>query len=98
MTRQSDNNRQPTLTVVDSRGALLAVLGYVVRVAYENGTEYGQYGDPFHNGMVMGYYDILTNIRIAAERYGVSLDQIGMESMDPEKELFEPMRQAADRS
>ncbi len=87
----------PVLTVVDSRKALLAVLSHVVRVARENGAEYAQYGDLFHQGIVMGYVDVLSNVQVAAERYGVSPEQIGLADLDLEKELIEPVKRAAAR-
>ena len=90
-----DGGGKATLTVVGSRGALLAALRRAVCVALKNGAEYAQYGDLFHQGMVMGYYDILINIQDAAARFGVSLEEIGLAGLDLEKTLIEPAKSAS---
>ena len=67
-----------------------AMLNGIAWIAYDRGMEAAQSGKDFDMGLSMAYYDILTNMVDDANLYGIPLEDLGMDKMNPDKDLLKP--------
>jgi len=44
----------------------------------------------FENGLVMGYYHVLTTMRSQALAFDIPLEDLNLHDMDPDSELLQP--------
>jgi hypothetical protein len=45
---------------------------------------------PFENGLVMGYYHVLTTMRSQALAFDIPLEDLNLHDIDPDSELLQP--------